>query len=233
MQPDNYLETIGDVLKRFISVFEHDFKNLANSLQLNHRALLKIAPDPEKEILTELLFSTRSIEHLLNHTLCNLQALSTLPSHPFSLHFIDEGIEEAIEKYPFTRNQKSCVKLNLTNNFFYKGDPQLTENALFNLLDYALKHLRAKGRGEICITLHSAETGFHQLVFEETAGGLSAKEASQLFEPFAPDKLSMQNIGFLFCRQLMAAYGGRITCESEENLIRFKLLFPKIELPSD
>jgi len=82
--------------------------------------------------------------------------------------------------------------------------------------------------GECRITLKKGEK-FNELIFEDTAKGISTDALPKLFTRFSTTCRGGTGMGLAFCKMVMQEYGGDIICESElGKYTRFILTFPTI-----
>lgn len=121
------------------------------------------------------------------------------------------------------------IKWNKEQDFEYMGIPSYTCNILINLIKNALYYVKEEKKGKITITLKKGEK-FNTLIFEDTAKGVPKKLLPKIFTHFSTTRKGGSGMGLAFCKMVMQAYGGNITCESELNkYARFILTFPKTE----
>ena len=88
-----------------------------------------------------------------------------------------------------------------------------------------------KGKGKITIELGNDDPYFNQLIFKDTAQGIPKEFLPKIFDQFETKTLSDigTGLGLSFCKMVMQAYGGDITCDSKHGkYTKFVLSFPKI-----
>ena len=99
----------------------------------------------------------------------------------------------------------------------YYGDPQLLEQALYNLLENAVKY---SGGSRIKISLKSDEN-INEIKVEDNGCGISTEHLPRIFERFyrVDPSRSRANggsgIGLTIAMTLVKAHGGKIWVESE------------------
>ena len=144
---------------------------------------------------------------------------------------IIEAIEEAVALYPFKQEQQHLIIKNYQQeeNFVFLGEKLSFRHVLFNLIKNALYFIAAKGRGEITIWLeHDNEANY--LCFKDTAQGISKEQAELLFQEFYTTHEEGTGLGLTFCKTMMQAIGGDITCEGKKDeYICFRIMVPKVK----
>lgn len=146
----------------------------------------------------------------------------------FERYFIAACIAEAMERYPFEAGEKNKVSVEVAENFEFKGSDTLLVLVLFNLLKNALYALRSSGKGMIRITAETAR-GQHLLRVTDTGTGIPRQALPHIFAPFFSTKRMHggTGMGLAFCKKVMEAFGGSISCESVEGeYTTFSLEFP-------
>ena len=144
---------------------------------------------------------------------------------------ITDVINLAVDKYPFTENERAKIRWDSEKNsdFIYLGEPTLTCHLLFNLLKNALYFTHYDSQATITITLQQHED-VNQLTFTDTGSGISPDILPHIFEQFYTRRESGSGIGLAFCQLVMDAYDGNIECTSEVGqYTTFTLSFPKFK----
>lgn len=140
---------------------------------------------------------------------------------------ITKTIEEALENYPFSSREKKLVTIESSKDFQYIGNPILTYHILYNLIKNSLYAINKANKGNIIIKLKAGKKS-NQLIFRDTAIGITRKILPDIFTVFVSHKPGGLGIGLAFCRNIMQYYGGDIICNSIENKYTEMILsFPK------
>ncbi|POR54846.1 two-component system CAI-1 autoinducer sensor kinase/phosphatase CqsS [Paraburkholderia eburnea] len=141
-------------------------------------------------------------------------------------------VETALARYPFREGDRARVHCNLRPDFEFIGSEMLTVHVLFNLLKNAFRHMGSIEGAQITIRLASGKRA-NQLIFSDTGAGISPEALPHVFTRFytsstISDDVSLgAGIGLAFCRDVMQAMGGAITCSSEQGkYTEFVLTFP-------
>lgn len=108
-----------------------------------------------------------------------------------------------------------------------KGDPQLLERALRNLLHNAAEAHRDSGfKGPVEVSLVRNQQRLEVLV-DDRGPGLPAGVRERLFEPFVAGRRSGVGLGLALAHRILALHGARLQLEDREGGgTRARLLFP-------
>lgn len=141
-------------------------------------------------------------------------------------------VETALARYPFREGDRRRVHCNLRPDFSFNGSEMLTVHVLFNLLKNAFRHMGGIESAYISIRLETAAR-VNRLIFSDTGSGISQEVLPHIFTRFytsstTTDDVSLgAGIGLAFCRDVMQAMGGAITCSSMKGeYTEFVLTFP-------
>ncbi|OUL99879.1 histidine kinase [Variovorax sp. JS1663] len=144
-------------------------------------------------------------------------------------------IHIALERYPFSADEKSKVSFVTGADFTFNGVELLMVHVVFNLLKNSLHHIAKVDKGQIYIHTERSPQG-NLLVFRDTAAGISNEVLPHIFKRFyssstAGDNIVGSGIGLAFCSDVVRAFGGTIDCSSVYGeFCEFSLKFPVIEL---
>jgi two-component system, CAI-1 autoinducer sensor kinase/phosphatase CqsS len=119
-------------------------------------------------------------------------------------------IDSAIKEYAFESNkEKALVSVDLENDFIFKGDETLMIFVLFNLLKNSLYY-----KAKINIWLDGDKKC---LYFKDNGVGIPADKLESIFDSFfTSNKKGGTGLGLPFCKRVMKAFGGDISCKSKE-----------------
>jgi two-component system, CAI-1 autoinducer sensor kinase/phosphatase CqsS len=141
---------------------------------------------------------------------------------------IDDDVQAVLQNYSFNENEKLKIHYEESGGFSYLGDSNLTQVMLTNLLRNALYHIELENKGEIYISF-KADDNNNYLIFSDTGPGIPAQLLPRIFDRFVTGRCGGTGLGLAFCKLVMNAYGGDITCSSKEGEgAEFVLAFPKI-----
>ncbi|WP_233870112.1 sensor histidine kinase [Paraburkholderia adhaesiva] len=141
-------------------------------------------------------------------------------------------VETALSRYPFREGDRRRVHCNLRPDFSFNGSEMLTVHVLFNLLKNAFRHMGNSETAYISIRLESESTE-NRLIFSDTGSGIPPDILPHIFTRFYTSSGTTEDvtlgtgIGLAFCRDVMQAIGGAITCSSVQGeYTEFVLTFP-------
>lgn len=177
----------------------------------------------------EAYYSNTIIDMLL--TSVSPTGLKSSDASPCSMaHCVDM----ALDRYPFaTERERSLVAWDNESDFVFKGKELLMVHVLFNLLKNALRHIAKAGKGGIDIRIETGEKD-NFLVFRDTGSGIAPSVLPHVFTrfyswPAGGDSLMGGGIGLAFCRDVLRAFDGDITCNSQlGQFTEFTLRLPKV-----
>jgi signal transduction histidine kinase len=141
---------------------------------------------------------------------------------------IAQVVNTAIQEYVFVdEKSEKAIQLDLEQDFEFKGEETLLIYVLFNLLKSSLYFIYLQPDIKIQIRL-GKEDGVNTLFFKDTGVGIPQDKLITIFDNFiTADKKKGAGLGLGFCKRVMTAFGGGITCKSEVyKWTEFSLTFP-------
>lgn len=119
-------------------------------------------------------------------------------------------VNSAIKEFAFeSEEQKKLVNVDLENDFIFEGDETLMIFVLFNLLKNSLYY-----KAKINIWLDSDKKC---LYFKDNGVGIPADKLESIFDSFfTSNKKGGTGLGLPFCKRVMNAFDGDISCKSIE-----------------
>jgi two-component system CAI-1 autoinducer sensor kinase/phosphatase CqsS len=187
--------------------------------------------DALKGVLDRIDLEVYHSNAVIDMLLVNVR-LSGDNSHELTLCSMNRCIELALERYPFSEEERTLMSWQPGTDFQFKGVELLAVHVLFNLIKNALRHISKARKGDIQISLASRPEA-NQLIFRDTGGGIPPDVLSHVFVRFYTssnntDSILGTGIGLAFCRDVMQAFGGSIECRSVfGEFSEFILTFPK------
>ncbi|MBI5900421.1 MAG: HAMP domain-containing histidine kinase [Rhodocyclales bacterium] len=138
-------------------------------------------------------------------------------------------VETALRRYPFSDEERRLVSWDKGDDFDFRGVELLMVHVLFNLIKNALRHIAHAGKGEIRLRIEAGD--HHRLIVRDSGGGIPSDALPHIFERFytstGDDTVLGAGIGLAFCRDVMGAFGGTISCDSVHGeYSQFELDFP-------
>ena len=130
----------------------------------------------------------------------------------------------AVQEYGYdTEEARGRVSVQVTEDFSFRGDETAYLFVLFNLIKNALHYLPTQPGIHVTITV-----GQRQVKVRDNGPGIAPEARADLFEPFrSVGKWSGTGLGLAYCRRVLRALGGEISCESTlGEFTEFTLHFP-------
>jgi signal transduction histidine kinase len=132
---------------------------------------------------------------------------------------ITSCVEEALNAYPFSQQERELVHWSKTNDFDFIGHKELIKHVMFNLIKNALYAIASVSKGEIYITVEPEKISkgkkTNQLIFKDTGPGISAQSLPHIFDRFYTKTRHGTGIGLAFCQSVIKGFGGEIACTSK------------------
>lgn len=244
--------TRGQAIALLSGSIAHDLRTLISILEINGRAVVAswapLVRGYELAAAADLPVETISPAKL--KTLSSVGediAEIARDMHDFvdsTVRFIHGILNNKMELQPHLCSMRNCVTGAVKHylgsvkqsdvfdikdvDFTFAGDEVLTTKILSNLIDNALREIRAAGSGKIIIS-HEVRDEENVLIFRDTVGNLHTRELNRLFKTRVGDDNRGSGIGLAFCKLAMRGFGGDIVCQSEYgSYVDFVLTFPKV-----
>ena len=159
-----------------------------------------------------------------------LDEIREKPINPDSFTYLSAVriIRKALNEYGYdSENERRRVHLDTRETFTFRIDETLFIFVIFNLLKNALYYLGNHPESEIRIRLKKG-TRYNYLFFHDTGPGIAKEDLPHIFESFhTKGKKGGTGLGLAYCKRVMKAFGGNITCDSVKGkYTEFTLSFP-------
>ena len=138
--------------------------------------------------------------------------------------------QKAIDEYGFdSREEREKIVFDRKEGFTFRIDETMYVFVLFNLIMNALYFLKSYPESNIYITLEKGEQ-FNRVKVKDTGPGIPSENLDKLFDAyFTSGKKGGTGLGLAYCKRIMQAFGGDITCNSVVGeFTEFVLTFPVI-----
>lgn len=177
----------------------------------------------------------RKVDHcntVIDMLLTNL-AHNRISTENFKKCSIWECVNQALEKYTFTGEQRALIQVNIQQDFHFFGKEMLIIHILFNLLKNAFYFIQKAGKGGIQIWTEQNKEGMNSLHFKDTGQGIPEDALPHIFDQFFTQSTHHgAGIGLAFSKMVMEAHQGTISCHSVYGqYAEFVLEFPLIAEP--
>lgn len=234
------------LLSRSIS---HEIRNALAGISINTDITLDAATkvknlideknDKLNQAIDQVIESTFELKKAVKNGTYTVETLTTntreteIDKSSFSHYAMKKNIEETLKEYPFVDQQKDQVILS-GEDFMYFGSKFHIKQVLSNLIRNAFWAFTfaPDKKGKLKITLVK-EKNSSSVIIEDNGCGIAKETRDNLFAPFTSTKKSGIGLGLSFCKLVMAAHNGSITCESvsaeedpKNSFTRFILKFP-------
>jgi len=201
-------KVLPDLIKDHNLAKKHQLP-VSNIPQIKLKSLSKSMED----IKTEVHYTNATIDLLLT----NISSMTkpwddTKGSELLSMRDV---ILTAINRYPFTsKRAKSKIIFEGNTDFKLYGSKILVENVFINLIKNALYYTNNCQNGIIRIWIEIRDNK-NTVFFEDTGAGVKKEFLGKIFNQFFTLRKEGVGIGLFFCKNVIEAYGGKISCESE------------------
>ncbi len=182
-----------------------------------------IARLPVSPIREKLVASHRRVRQHINsaNSVIDLLLSNVAQHHRGSpaaeLHVMSSIVSQAIERYSFKPNQRELVRIDIAEDFRFRGSDLLMTHVLFNLLKNGLRAMEARGGSDNFISIELRRGAeMNQIVVTDTGEGIPPDLLNYLFIPFVSAQRPGvgTGLGLSFCRMIVESAGGRISCRS-------------------
>lgn len=131
---------------------------------------------------------------------------------------LNEVIQQAIDAYPFTKQERNSVSFSPEkNNCIILASPSIVIHVIHNLLKNALYAIKKTNQGHINILVDAANSQTVDLIFKDTAEGMTPETKERIFEPFytTKDTETSVGLGLYFCKMALEKMNSSIECDTE------------------
>lgn len=214
------LKQLHSVKDRFFSIISHDLRNSLSSMKLFFEMQQqKIQSEEDRKMHQEIASSVNNTIDLLENLL--VWANEQIKGRPIRSEklLIYPMVAENFRLIQATATSKSIELENLCDEeSSVKGDPDMVQLILRNLISNAVKFTRP--HGNVSVNQYS-ENGWVYITVIDNGIGISEKNQQQLFTRFENTSTKGTGnekgtgLGLLLCKEYAEKNGGRIEVESE------------------
>ena len=142
-----------------------------------------------------------------------------------------EGItKKAIDEYGYeSEAERKKLSLECSGDFLIKADETMYVFVLFNLIMNAFYFIKNYPDAHITVRLEKGSS-FNRVSVRDTGPGIPPENLGRLFDAFfTSGKKGGTGLGLAYCKRVMKAFGGDITCDSmQHEYTEFTLDFPVV-----
>ncbi|ARM31299.1 response regulator [Prosthecochloris sp. HL-130-GSB] len=155
------------------------------------------------------------------------------PINPDSFTYLSAAriTRKALEEYGYdSEEERSRVDLDARETFMFHISETLFIFILFNLLKNALYYIGSHPDSSISIKL-ARGADLNSIIFRDTGPGISPEDLPHIFDSFhTKGKKGGTGLGLAYCKRIMRAFGGDITCKSVKgSYTEFTMTFPVVD----
>ena len=138
--------------------------------------------------------------------------------------------QKAVDEYGFeSREEQEKIVLDRNEDFMFRVGETMYVFVLFNLIMNALYFLKSYPEARIYISLEKGAQ-FNKVRVKDTGPGIPPENLDKLFNAyFTSGRKGGTGLGLSYCKRIMRAFGGDISCDSVEGeFTQFTLTFPVV-----
>lgn len=221
-----------------MAIVSHELKSPTSAIHTTAETLYKgyfgkLEPEQQK-IVESILRNCRYLEDIIRNYLdLSKMEIDNLESFQKDIDFVNEVVIPVVN---IPEHQNNLKKMSIKTNFevtpIIKGDPNLLQIVVTNLINNAIKY--GKEESEIKLALVKVENGYIFSVYNEGVGISKDDIEQKLFKKFVRLKqkgtegVKGSGLGLYMCKKIIDKHEGKIWAESEEGKwVQFKIFLPE------
>lgn len=225
------IEEEKNEIKMLISDISHQLKTPISNITLYSEFLQddNLTEEERREFNNIIILSINKLTFLVE----SMIKMSRLESGVISLKFKKGSLNETIllalnQVYKKAEKKNIIINLEEKSNIKINQDKNWLSEAIFNVLDNAIKYTEKGGR--INITLSSYEV-FSRIDIEDTGIGIKEEDFPKIFSRFYRGDNAYEiegiGIGLYLTREIIIKHNGYIKVKSNNNGSKFSIFLPK------
>jgi two-component system phosphate regulon sensor histidine kinase PhoR len=231
------LKKMDQVRRDFVANVSHELRTPLSILRGYIETLIDSPKTPREELSRILRVMERHsdrLELLVEDLLTLAQLESGNPHLQMGTVDLSSFLPEMVRDWEkkLTRKQLNIIVDVSTDLFPVCADRTRLQEALYNLLDNAVKYSRE--HGEIRLSARQRD-GEIELAVSDDGAGIAREDLPRIFERFyradkarSPDKVSGTGLGLAIVKHIAQLHGGRVEAESElEKGTTIRVLLPR------
>ncbi|MDA9231086.1 hybrid sensor histidine kinase/response regulator [Rickettsiales bacterium] len=225
--PLNTISTLSSQIEQQTQRISHNSLN-AEEFKQNKREL--------KDLTINIANSIFRTNQIINMTLGDLRS-EEIDKSSFKLLSSNQATKKALKEYGLSERERKKIAFITDGNkkekdFIFKGNETMFIYIIFNIIKNALYYLNEYPSSKIVInsklSVKQDENQYNQIIISDYGPGVPKNKLETIFEPFKTlGKKEGTGLGLPFCRRIMNAFEGKISCESElKKYTKFIISFP-------
>ncbi len=219
----------------------HEMRNPLSQIRYNLQGMQEALPPPTASARNQTLAgaevhalyrhlaeSELAVKRGLQVIAMTLDEVSAKPVDTSSFQYFSaaQATHKAVQEYAFqSDDERANVAVHVAGDFIFRGDETAYLFVIFNLVKNALYYMAVCPQARVTVTVER-----HQVRIRDTGPGIPRSAIAGLFQPFSSSgKSGGTGLGLAYCRRIMRAFGGEISCESVPGeFTEFILEFPPV-----
>ena len=221
--------SIAHEMRNPLGQIKHSLESMRQSLPLpTTKATTQVMSHEEVNALyRHLAQGDIAVERGLQVISMTLDEVNAKPLNPVGFAYLSaaDACNKAVLEYGYeSHEQRSRVDIEVRQDFLFRGEETAFLFVLFNLIKNALYYLPAYPQSRLVITVDGGK-----VTVCDNGPGITPELQRRLFEPFRSSKSGGTGLGLAYCRRVMRAFSGDISCQSVPGqYTRFTMSFPPV-----
>lgn len=219
--------------KSLVTDISHQLKTPLSSLEMSNSILIdeELTDEERKEFLEMSKIGIMKLDNLVD----SLVSISRLEAAMIKLKPVKHNIKDTIKKsvnsvYIKALEKNIEIVADEFRDYFIEHDPKWTEEAIFNILENAVKY----SNKDTIVKINIEETiNFVRISIKDNGIGINSENYNNIFKRFYRGKhkdVEGSGVGLYLSRRIIEDQGGSITVKSEIGKgSTFRVLLPKSE----
>lgn len=209
-----------DNIKSLVSDIAHQLKTPLANLNMYESLVLDLGFEDDKRM--EFFQKMQSQTNKLNWLVQSLIKMSRLETGVIQLTPKSQSIEDTIltairQVYPFAESKNTEISFVCNQNMELNHDAKWTAEAIFNIIDNAVKYTHSGGKIDISVAKYEL---FVRIDIADNGIGLAESEINNIFKRFyrGEDANIVEGIGIglYLAREIISQQGGYIKVKSQK-----------------
>lgn len=217
------------VMQGMVADLSHQIKTPVANIKMDLELLSarKMSPEKQQEFLERIVHQADKMDFLIQSIIkmsrLEIGAIQIIPTKAD----LAQTLVNALLSISAVVEQKGIdISVDCPQPCVIRHDPKWTEEAIFNLLDNAVKYTPTSGKIKVQVELREAGAN---LTISDTGMGIPEELQGAIFSKFfrAPNVRNMPGagVGLYLTRQIIEAQGGYVTVTSNEHGSTFAIQF--------